>query len=188
MLGKYRYAREQKAVATLVELLPNQISILDCPCGNGRWWPILARKAKHIIALDISPGMLHYAAQQANQFEIEIAVREGDAEKLNLPDNCVDYVFSYALTKHLPIPVQYQVLREFSRVAREGVICSFGIFSHINYEFWRHRHIGELYPTFLEELEWMAQAAGLEILIMRKCTTPIGVEHTVLFEKFNKQE
>jgi ubiquinone/menaquinone biosynthesis C-methylase UbiE len=183
VFGKYLYAREQKAVSALVEMLPNGISILDCPCGNGRWWPVLARRAKHIIAVDVSQGMLDHAAKQSHPFEIKIETRKEDAEDLSLADNSVDYVFSHALTKHLPIPVQYKVLAEFSRVAREGVICSFGVFTHLTYAFWRRRHLRESYPTFPEELNWMAEAAGLKIQTMRRCTTPLGVEHTVLFQK-----
>ena len=183
LFGRYVYGREQRAVGRLIDMLPSGISIADCPCGNGRWWPKLAQKAKHIIALDVSPSMLNYAANQTSKFNIEIDVKEGDAENLCLDDNSVDYVFSHALTKHLPIPIQYKVLSEFARVARLGVICSFGIFTHFSYEFWRHRKLKESYPTFKEELEWMAAAANLKIKAMHKCTTPIGVEHTVLFEK-----
>ena len=136
-----------------------------------------------IIALDISQGMLHYAKERAKQFNIEIEVMEGDAENLLLDSNSVDFVFSHALTKHLPIPIQYEVLTEFSRIARFGIICSFGIFSHLSYEFWRRRNLRESYPIILEELQWMSKAAGLKIRTMRKCTTPIGVEHVVLFDK-----
>jgi ubiquinone/menaquinone biosynthesis C-methylase UbiE len=183
LLGRYTYGREQRAVGKLVDMLPSGISIADCPCGNGRWWPMLAKKADHIIALDVSRSMLDHASNQTSKFNIEIEVKEGDAENLYLDDNSVDYVFSHALTKHLPIPIQYKVLSEFARVSRLGVICSFGVFTHLSYEIWRHRNLVESYPTFKEELEWMAAAANLKIVTMHKCTTPIGVERTVLFEK-----
>lgn len=188
ILGRYRFRREQRAVKSLIDMLPYGISIADCPCGNGRWWSVLARRANHIIATDISPGMLRYARKRIKHFNIQIDVHEGDAEALFLPDRSVDYTFSHALTKHLPIPIQYNVLAEFSRIARSGVICSFGVCSHLTYEFWRRRHIKESYPIFIEQLEWMAIAANLEIRAMRKCTTPIGVEHTILFDKISQQK
>jgi len=183
LLGKYRYRREQNAVKALVDVLPDNSIILDCPCGNGRWWPVLARRAKKIIATDISEDMLEYAEQQKNKLKISIEVKKADAEDLPFEDGSVDYVFSHALTKHLPIPVQYRVLAEFSRVARKGVISSFGVFTHFNYEIWKHRHLEESYPVLPEELQWMAESAGLRIVKMKKCTTPLGVERTVLFEK-----
>lgn len=183
ILGRYRWTREQRAVASLVRMLPKGIAVADCPCGNGRWWPVLALRANHIIAIDVSQGMIGIAESEATKFDIEIDVREGDAEKIDLEDESVDLAFSHALTKHLPIPIQYRVLSEFSRISRRGVICSFGIFSHLTYEVWRHRHLEESFPTFPEELEWMAKGAGLRIRQVRKCTTPIGVEHVVLFDK-----
>lgn len=183
ILGKYRYHREQKAVSHIVSLLPNGIVMADCPCGTGRWWPVLSTRAKRILALDISDGMLRFASERAKKLSLEVEVKKGDAEKIPLPDNSVDYAFSHALTKHLPVPVQYSVLAELSRISRRGVVCSFGIFSHLTYEFWRLRRPKESYPVFYEELEWMAAAANLKIKTSRKCTTPLGVEHTVLFEK-----
>lgn len=182
LLGKYRYYREQKAVSALIEYLPNNISIADCPCGNGRWWNLLARRATRIAALDLSPAMLNTAKKSACDFKIPIEICRASAEDIPLRDKVVDYSFCHALTKHLPVPVQYQVLKELSRISREGIICTFGIFSHFTYEFWRHRKLEESFPVWPEALQWMAEAANLRIVMKKKCTTPLGVEHTVLFK------
>jgi len=183
LLGRYRYRREHNAVIDLIDRVPADVTFADCPCGIGRWWPVLARRANKIVAMDISEGMLRYAGEQAANFEVEVDVREGDAESLPLEDGSVDYVFSFALTKHLPLPVQYDVLAEFARVARQGVISTFSVMSHLTYEVWRHRNIFESFTILPEQLEWMAAAAGLRIEKMNKCTTPIGVERVVLFKK-----
>ena len=183
LVGRYLYRREQKAVGALVDRLPAGVVIADCPCGTGRWWPVLARRARRIIGIDISEGMQRYAGERAATMNLDIEVMPGEAERLPLDDGSVDYTFSHALTKHLPVPVQYQVLAEFSRIARWGVICSFGVFTHLNYEIWRRRRLVESYPVIFEELEWMAAAAGLRIDSLRKCTSPIGTERTVLLKK-----
>jgi ubiquinone/menaquinone biosynthesis C-methylase UbiE len=182
-LGRYRYRREQRAVKALIERLPKNVRILDCPCGTGRWWPLLSRRASEIMAVDMSEEMLRFARQRASQSEVPVTVVRGDAEQLDLDDGAVDYVFSHALTKHLPLPVQFKVLREFSRVATGGVVCSFGIFNHLTYEMWRRRQLEESYPVLLEQLQWMAKEAQLLIRKTVRCTTPVGVEHAVLFEK-----
>jgi ubiquinone/menaquinone biosynthesis C-methylase UbiE len=184
-MGKHRWLREQKAIGCLIRELPQGIIINDCPCGTGRWWEILFRRASKIIAMDISETMLKYANERAKEMDTNIKVQWGDAEKISLADDSVDYVFSHALTKHLPIPIQYKVLGEFSRISRLGVICSFGIFTHLTYEFWRRRHLEQSYPIFYEELEWMAESANLEIVKKVKCTTLIGIEHSVLFKKIS---
>ena len=183
-LGFYRYRREQNAVKFLVDQLPVGVVVADCPCGTGRWWPVLARRAKRIVGLDISEGMRRYASERARSMNVDIEVIAADAEAFPLADESVDYTFSHALTKHLPVPVQYRVLAEFARIARAGVICSFGVFTHLNYEIWRRRKLDASFPVLIEELEWMAAAANLRIRAMRKCTTPVGTERTILFDKF----
>lgn len=183
LLGRYRYMREQKAVASILSGLPRDATFVDCPCGTGRWWPLLLPHARSIIGMDISPGMRQSARQTAENLDTDIDIREGDAENLDLPSESVDYTFSFALTKHLPVPVQYAVLAEFARISRQGVISTFGVFSHLSYELWRRRNLAESYPVTPEELGWMATAAGLQIDDMRRCTTPIGIEHIVLFRK-----
>jgi len=180
-LGRHRFSREQKAISALIMSLPANISMLDCPSGNGRWWKLLARRANRIIAIDLSPTMLKYSGQRIPSIDVEVEIYEAGVESLPLSDNSVDYSFCHALTKHLPIPVQYGVLMELARVSSRGVICSFGILSHLTYEFWRRRKLQESYPVFPEELQWMAEAAKLRIEAVRKCSTLIGVEHTVLF-------
>jgi ubiquinone/menaquinone biosynthesis C-methylase UbiE len=182
-LGRYRWRREQTAVRSMVERLPRGVKVLDCPCGTGRWWEVLDMRATAIIGADASPGMLRFAAERAQRSRAEVSLFEADAENLPFEDESVDYTFSHALTKHLPIPAQASVLREFARVSRSGVISSFSILSHASYEFWRRRRPPESYPLLREQLEWLTDAVGLEWEAARKCTTPIGVEHTILFRK-----
>lgn len=188
ILGRYRWKLEQTAIKELVECIPENVVICDIPCGTGRFWKILAEKATKIIAMDISDGMLTYAKERAFKEGNNIVIQKGDATNIPLEDNSVDFVFSHALTKHLPIPLQQKVLSEYSRISRIGVICSFGIFTHLTYEFWRRRKLIESYPVLIEELNWMAKSCNLKIEKKVKCTTLIGVEHVVLFLKLNKND
>jgi len=184
LLGKYRWNREQKAIISILKELPNKnLTICDCPCGTGRWWQLLSQYASKIVGIDNSDAMLERATREAKEVDAEIELISSRAEKINLPDKCVDYVFSHALTKHLPVPIQYIALSEFSRISKFGVICSFGVFTHLSYEFWRRRKLKESYPILYEELEWMAAAADLQIIKTIKCTTPLGTEKTILFQK-----
>jgi ubiquinone/menaquinone biosynthesis C-methylase UbiE len=182
-LGRYRYRRERRAVRAMLDQIPDGVSMLDCPCGNGRWWDLLAQKADELIAVDISEGMLRYAGERARRAGIEVQLLEGDAEALPLEDDAVDYTFSFALTRHLPVPVQYRVLREFARVSRGGVISTFGVLTHLTYEIWRRRNLRESYPVLPEELAWIAADGGLEVADRRRSTTPIGTEYVVLLRK-----
>lgn len=185
ILGRYRFHREQKAIRHILTPWPEGSTVLDCPCGTGRWWPILAAKASSIIAVDVSDEMLAFSREMARSYGMSIRVEKGDAEKLEMETGSVDFVFSHALTKHLPVPLQYKVLAEFARVARQGVVCSFGIFTPLTYRIWRRRHLKESYPVEFAQLQEMASAAGLAIEARIRCTSPVGVEHTVRFQKLH---
>jgi ubiquinone/menaquinone biosynthesis C-methylase UbiE len=182
-LGQYRWRREQAAVGALIDRIPLGSSVLDCPCGIGRWWPLLLARAGQLTAMDISKEMLDAASRREEVASHSIELLTGDAEAIPLEDGSVDYVFSHALTKHLPWPVQYTVFAEFARVARKGIVCSFSVITPLNHGIWRRRNLAESYPFIEEELRWMAKWAGMRLVEMRSCTTPIGIEQTVLFEK-----
>ncbi len=181
--GRYRYSREQAGVRAILDQLPGDLHVLDLPCGIGRWWPALDRHASRIDGVDISPAMLAEAKKRESTTRADITLNVGDAEALDLPDGSVDLVFSHALMKHLPIPVQYRVLGEFSRVSRDWVVCAFSIVEPLTYQVWRRRSFVDSFPLIPEQLRDLADSAGLRIVDRKKCTTPIGVEYSVLFKK-----
>ena len=170
-------------VRKIVGDLPGGLTVLDVPCGIGRWWPELSKVAQKIVAVDISEGMLGYARECAKAFAGSVEVLQGDSEKLPFGDAEFDMIFSFALFKHLPRPVQYRVMAEFGRVTKRYVVVALGVMNHATYEFWRRRRIAESFPMMPEELTWMAQAAGLTVRRSLSCTTPIGVERLVLLER-----
>ncbi|MCB8914440.1 MAG: class I SAM-dependent methyltransferase [Thermoleophilales bacterium] len=180
-LGKYRYEREQAGVGAVIAQLPNDLHFLDVPCGIGRWWPMLEAHASRIDGLDISPAMLAEAEKRVASSSVPVSVNVGDAESLELPDDSVDAVFSHALMKHLPIPLQAQVLGEFSRVSRSWVVCAFSVVETFSYQLWRRRSFEDSYPLLPEQLSDLADSAGLDIVDRKRCTTPLGIEYSVLF-------
>lgn len=182
-LGRYRWRREMDGVGEIVSMLPSGVSVLDCPCGTGRWWPVLERHASRIQGVDLSPAMLGEARARIETISIPVEVSEGDAGHLEFADGSFDAVFSHALTKHLPIPLQFEALSEFARVSGEWVICSFSLLGHVTYEFWRRRNLVDSNALLSEQLDDLAAAAGLTEVARRRCTTPVGVEHSVLFRK-----
>ena len=180
--------RRVKIETNVINKLASQIEpgsvVLDCPCGNGRWLSALAKNASQIIARDISVGMIDFAKERAADLPIKIDVELGDAEKINLPDASVDYTFSYALMKHLPLPMQYKVLEEFGRVTSKKVFCSFAVLTHLSYAKWRRNRQAESFPIFPEELEFMAKSAGLELEKLVKVSQPIfGLEYFAVLKK-----
>ena len=182
-LTHYRRAAERRAIHALTAEIPACARILDCPTGNGRWLPALAERSPAVTGIDLSTGMLRHARERGEGCGIAGGFVCGEVERLPFPDGSFDFIFSFALTKHLPWPVQYRALAEFGRVAAQGVICSFSLLGPVGYAVWRRRRIAESYPVFREQLAAMAGEAGLQIGRTLRCATPIGVEHLVRFDK-----
>ena len=182
-LGRHRWKREQDSVGALIRSLPDGVTMLDCPCGNGRWWPRLAERASAITAVDVSEAMRIAAEQRRSDIDVPVTVQHGDAEALPFEDGSFDVVFSHALTKHLPLTLQQAVLNEFARVSKGFVLSSFSVVTPLTYGVHRLRRNGPGNLLLPEQLDVMAGVAGLEVVASRRCGTVVGVEKTVLFRK-----
>lgn len=182
-LTRYRRGVERRAIQTLTAEIPAGARILDCPTGNGRWLPVLAGRSQTVTGIDLSTGMLRHARERGAGCGLSGGFVCGEVERLPFADDSFDFVFSFALTKHLPWPVQYRAMAEFGRVARQGVICSFSLLGPVAYAIWRPRRIAESYPVLHEQLAAMAGEAGLRLVRTQRCATPVGVEHLVRFDK-----
>lgn len=86
--------------ASIAKMLPKMegLNVIDLGCGYG-WFCREARErgAKHVLGLDISEKMLNKAKEMTSDSEIDY--RQEDLEKLKLPGNTYDLVYS-SLTLH----------------------------------------------------------------------------------------
>jgi predicted TPR repeat methyltransferase len=67
VLAKLRYAAPQLLVAELNQLLPlaeRVLDILDAGCGTGLCGPLLRSRARRLVGIDLSPGMLAKARER----------------------------------------------------------------------------------------------------------------------------
>lgn len=183
VLGRYRKYRERRAIHCAVQQFTRDSVILDCPCGYGRWFYQLGTRASRIIGIDAAKVMVE-AARERHLPGVELQARVGDAEHLNLADNSVDHVFSYALMKHLPPSLRLKVLKEFARVSTGRIAVSFGIANYASFYLWRLRGSRGPDPTWWTDVEAMASEASLLIgAIYRSGVPAIGMETIVVFER-----
>ncbi len=120
--------RENQLARGALRLAGDPRSVLDMPCGAGRFWPMLAEQAKRrLLAGDNSPAMLEIARAGADpvvlaRFE---AVRMLDAFALDLPDNAVEHVLCMRLLHHFARPEdRLRILGELHRVASRSITVS----------------------------------------------------------------
>jgi len=77
----------------LMPWLPNRndLTVLDLGSGTGFFTDLLAGTYNQVIGLDISHEMLHFAKEHRNE---KILWLEGDAHKIPLQDNSIDFIYS----------------------------------------------------------------------------------------------
>jgi ubiquinone/menaquinone biosynthesis C-methylase UbiE len=182
--GRYIWRREQRAVGALVSAVGSATSVLDCPSGFGRWLPAIEHLGPTtVLENDISREMLEQGRRSYNTRWPSIRT---NAERLPYADESFDLVFCHAFTKHLPQETQGAVLKEFARVARSDVICSFSVRSGLPGLVLRLRERLRGSRSNAVRRDWLERAAangGLRIVQDRACTSHVGTERTVLFAK-----
>jgi ubiquinone/menaquinone biosynthesis C-methylase UbiE len=182
--GQYIWRREQRAVGALVSEVGTADAVLDCPSGFGRWLPAIERLGPTtVLENDISLEMLEQGRRSYNGRWPSVRT---NAEHLPYQDASFDLVFCHAFTKHLPHGTQAAVLREFSRVARSHVLCSFSVRSGLPGLVLRLRERARGSRSNAVHRSWLERAAadaGLRIVRDRACTSHVGAERSVLFAK-----
>ncbi|MDF1799540.1 MAG: class I SAM-dependent methyltransferase [Planctomycetota bacterium] len=104
-------------------------TLLDYPCGAGRFAPLFAGRVAHYVAGDHSPHMLAIATQalrEAGLADRLVRTVEGDARHMDLEDDAVDLVCCMRLLHHFPErDDRLRILSELRRVSRGPAVTSF---------------------------------------------------------------
>ncbi|HLA73066.1 MAG TPA: class I SAM-dependent methyltransferase [Steroidobacteraceae bacterium] len=123
-----RNARKWAAIRAALREATGVRTILDLPCGTGRFTGALAREGYEIIGSDISLEMLHKAAAQESQNGPQLSIRgyvQANAEALPLRNDALDCVVSIRFMMHVDPATRVRMLREFGRVSRRWVIVDY---------------------------------------------------------------
>jgi ubiquinone/menaquinone biosynthesis C-methylase UbiE len=129
---------------------------VDVGAGSGFLSRGLAAKGACVIAVDRSPAMLEELRTQLPQVD----VRQGEAEKLPVPDNGADYVFANMYLHHVEDPAA--AVREMVRILRPGGKLLITDLDRHTYEFLRTEHHDRWLGFERNTVQTWFQAAGLE--------------------------
>ncbi|MDR0379382.1 MAG: class I SAM-dependent methyltransferase [Candidatus Accumulibacter sp.] len=134
--------REESIARKALKLAGDPASVLDLPCGAGRFWPLLAERAdRTILAADNSVDMLATAraAQPANVVA-RIDTFQTSAFEIGLETGAVDCVFCIRLLHHIERSEhRLALLRELHRVCRDATVVSLWVDG--NYKSWKRRRL-----------------------------------------------
>ncbi len=104
---------------TLGAELDRAHSVLDSPCGTGRFTPFLLAAGKRVVDADLSAPMLAAARERGGGRTSQVRC---DAEHLPFADGAFDLVLSIRFLFHVPRARRPAVLRELARVSRRRVV------------------------------------------------------------------
>ncbi len=153
--------------------------VLDAPAGTARFLNLFNELGYDKIGVDISMDMLQIAKNR--QAEEAARLVAGNCESLPLKDDVADYVVSMRFMGHLPPNVRVEVLREFKRVCRKGIIVGFPVlnwFTSFRYRLGNIRYrirtgMGRSwYPVNSRTLADELSAVGLEISRKKRLLGP----------------
>jgi len=100
---------------------------VDLGCGYGRTLLYAARDLHPSVAigLDISSVMLSKARAYADDHGLDPVLARGGIDRIPLPDESVDFVYSSAVLLHLPEEMVRAAISESLRVLRPGGVALF---------------------------------------------------------------
>lgn len=130
--------RDHQVCRKALEVADNPKSILDVPCGTGRFWDLLAEEPQRkLFASDFSQDMINAGLKFRPP---EIAKRfetfQGSAFELPVEDNFVESVFCIRLIHHVgEHDDRIKLLRELGRIASDTVIISLWVDG--NFKSWK---------------------------------------------------
>ena len=119
--------RENAEVTDALDLALRSISgvqtVLDMPCGSGRFTNLFYEKGYQQVGADISMEMISVLAKdQKEKHRVPLLVR-CDGEALPFKDDIFDCVICVRFLHHyMPDSVRVKILREMRRVSRKWLI------------------------------------------------------------------
>ena len=114
--GQLAIPDDLREILERVEVKP-ETRVLDVAAGSGLLSRALARRAKEVVALDITAAMLEHGREAAQREGIgNVTFTEGAAESLPFGDSSFDLVVTRFSLHHIDDP--QRVVNEMVRVAR----------------------------------------------------------------------
>ena len=165
---------EQHMAARAVAMAGEPESVLDLPCGAGRFWELLARVPdRQLVAADYSQDMVDTALNfQSPHIAKRFKTFQTSAFDIKLPDAAVDCIFCMRLLHHIAEgEARMKMFREFHRVSRNTVCISLWVDGNLQAlrlrRSQRRRQNRQYYTRFLfdrSQIEPEFHQSGFEIM------------------------
>lgn len=126
--------------------------VLDFGCGIGRLAPAFCAWFDEYVGYDVSEALIQKARDLHQDLDrAQFCVTQRD--RIDLPDNSIDLVFSFGVFQHIPDRhALFQIVSEFTRVLKPGGLIFFNVCHHIR---WMYR------IQLRRRLYWLGKRLGI---------------------------
>jgi len=167
--GWLRIHLERRAVKKALAQLQKGLSILDMPCGTGRFASLLIERGDKLVGADISLKMIQFAKKRTDLSRGILGSVRCDAEALPFRDGAFDCLLCFRFLPHLPLQSRERVLRELARVSRGALILDYRYkYAFRSLSRWIRHRLGlakPLRPRYsLSQISREIQRAGLSLV------------------------
>jgi len=103
-MGYKSNADMEKLLHPVIKTLESHIrgkDVLEVACGTGNWTQVLARRARSVLAVDVSPAALSIARTKLSAYE-NVSLAVADAYTLDEVAGTFDLVFAADWWSHIP--------------------------------------------------------------------------------------
>ena len=148
-----RNVRKWRAIRRALDQAGDVGSVLDLPCGTGRFTGHFARLDLDTVGSDISLQMMRQAAASPEVAHDSIAgYVQADGEALPYADCSLDCVVSIRFMFHVDPVTRRRILREMGRVSRRWLIIDYRHKYSLRWFSWKIRHAVGLLPEVPERV------------------------------------
>jgi 2-polyprenyl-3-methyl-5-hydroxy-6-metoxy-1,4-benzoquinol methylase len=139
---------------------------LDFGCGVGRIANALSPHFESVVGLDISPGMLMRAKEDAREAGILNVTYKSSRDESLLSDSIYDFVHTYIVLQHIPTKIGERVIRRLLMAIKPGGVGAI------------HFTFSETTPSINSTLKKIAKNTPIirnaaNIIVGRKWNSPV---------------
>lgn len=120
--GKRQHRATLSALTAALDSMPDVKSVLDMPCGTGRFTDLLLDRGYVYSGADVSFEMLRVLTGDVRKRETTPTLVRCDGERLPFKDGAFDCVVCMRFLNLVPEDVRGRILREMRRVSRKWLV------------------------------------------------------------------
>lgn len=134
---RYRYDEYAPWMFELMEFGKHRGEfLLEVGGGMGTDLAQYAANGAHVVDFDLAVGHLQHAKENFNLRGLKGHFIQGDAERMALPDNTFDVVYSNGVLHH--IPNMHKVIQEIYRVLKPGGLVIVMVYAENSKHYWEN--------------------------------------------------